>query len=302
VSAPAAIRGGIVWTSASAGDDDLVRGLPEPVRARALRIERPGALALAAVGRLLPPGVEVRRDLGVAVGTTLGCFATNAAYQERLAAHGAAGASPRLFAATVSNAAAGEVGIAYGLGGPATTVTAGTTAGLAAMDAAHGELASGGPGGLVVLAVDVVDAAARRWLGEQGWPAETPAEQVVALALGDEPAALPELGRLGAIALGRAGGQPAAAVRRVVGAALAEAGLGLGGVRVRVARAADAGMVREALAPISTVETPRDAAPLLAAGGPAAVLEALGATAAPVVVVDVCPSGQVAAAVAWSAR
>src|SRR5207237_450769 len=70
---------------------------------------------------------------GIVLGTAFGCFLTNAAYQRRLAAEGPPGASPRLFAATVSNAAAGELAIAYRLAGPAVTVTAGGASGLAAL-------------------------------------------------------------------------------------------------------------------------------------------------------------------------
>src|SRR5207249_2926578 len=86
--------------------------------------------ALAAAG-LAAAAPETRA--GIVLGTAFGCFLTNAAYQRRLAAEGPPGASPRLFAATVSNAAAGELAIAYRLAGPAVTVTAGGASGLAAL-------------------------------------------------------------------------------------------------------------------------------------------------------------------------
>lgn len=298
MTAPLAIRAGVVWT---AGGGDLLADLPAAVRARAERIERPGALALGAAGRLGLPmaGATVRRDLGVSVGTALGCFATNVAYQHRLAAHGAAGASPRLFAATVSNAAAGEVGIAHGLGGPALTVTAGATAGLAALAAAGAEVTSGAARGMLVAALDVVDDAGRRWLRASGWPDDTPAEQVAALVLGDEPSALPEWGRLGAVALGRAG-EGDVGIRLVAERALAEARVSGRAVRVRATRRRDVERIRVALE-VLRVEAPSAAPPLLAAGGLAGVLAALAGEAAPVLVVDCCPSGLVAAAVAWSA-
>src|SRR5207244_11651182 len=74
-----------------------------------------------------------RPRLGVVLGTAFGCFVTNGEYQRKLVQGGIAAASPRLFAATVSNAAAGELGIAYGLGGPSVTITAGAASGLVAL-------------------------------------------------------------------------------------------------------------------------------------------------------------------------
>lgn len=305
MSPPLAIRAGVVWTATDAAPDDgLVAALPAAIRARAERIERPGALALGAAGRLLPPAGagEIRRDVGVVIGTAFGCLATNAAYQRRLAAQGAPGASPRLFAATVSNAAAGEVGIAYGLGGPAVTVTAGAAGGLAALDAARAEIDAGGVRGMLVAALDVVDAAGRRWLAEAGWPAGTPSEQVAALVLGDGPGPLPEVGRLGPVALGRTGGVGGPGIRSTVARALAAAGLAAADVRMRVTRRGDAVAVRAALGGAAVVEEPAHEWPLLlAAAGLAGVLEAVAGTGTPALVVDLCPSGHVAAVVAWSA-
>src|SRR3989442_14478378 len=113
--------------------------LPEGVRARATRAERVTQLVLLAAGRaLVAAGLEAtdgapRPRLGVVLGTAFGCFLTNAAYQRRLLEGGSAAASPRLFAATVSNAAAGELAIAYRLGGPSVTLTAGGASGLVAL-------------------------------------------------------------------------------------------------------------------------------------------------------------------------
>src|SRR5882724_12957861 len=112
--------------------------LPAAVRARAVRAERATQLLLAAGGRALAAaGLDAaaapETRAGIVVGTAFGCFLTNAAYQRRLAAEGPSGASPRLFAATVSNAAAGELAIAYRLAGPAVTITAGGASGLAAL-------------------------------------------------------------------------------------------------------------------------------------------------------------------------
>ena len=76
---------------------------------------------------------EDRERVGLSFGTGLGCLLTNAEYNQRLVAHGPTGASPRLFAYTVSSAAAGEVSIALGIKGPNVTAHAGLAAGLQAI-------------------------------------------------------------------------------------------------------------------------------------------------------------------------
>src|SRR5262249_21775632 len=118
--------------------DDALVTLPAAARARAQRAERitglvlaAGGVALADAGRAAPPAAGPR--VGVVLGTAFGCFLTNVAYQERVAAGVPSAASPRLFAATVSNAAAGELAIAYGLCGPGVTLTAGAASGLLAL-------------------------------------------------------------------------------------------------------------------------------------------------------------------------
>ena len=294
------IRAGVTWTSDDEPLEALLGGAAAPVRLRAERADRLSAVALGITARLglVPAAAGIRRDVGVSVGTALGCFATNAAFQRRFVAPGGT-ASPRLFAGTVSNAAAGEVGIAYGLGGPGVTVTAGGAGGLAALDVARAELIAGEVDGIVVAALDVVDDAARRWLGEAGWPADSPALQAVAMALGEAPAELPVTGWLGCVTLGRWDAAAPEAIGRVAHGALADAGLRLSDVRVRVGRSGDVPRVREALSCPPGAIGARAGAPLLAAGGPAALLEGLVRGTEPVLVVDVCPSGHVAAAVAW---
>lgn len=71
--------------------------------------------------------------VGLSFGTGLGCLLTNAEYNQKLSAHGPSAASPRLFAYTVSSAAAGEVSIALGIKGPNVTAHAGLAAGLQAI-------------------------------------------------------------------------------------------------------------------------------------------------------------------------
>src|SRR5262245_61877144 len=117
---------------------------------------------------------DPRPRLGIVLGTTFGCFLTNAAYQRRFAEGGPSAASPRLFAATVSNAAAGELSIAYRLGGPAVTLTAGGVAGLVAIGHAADLRASGQADALVAGGMDAADVALERFVADGGLAAATP--------------------------------------------------------------------------------------------------------------------------------
>jgi 3-oxoacyl-[acyl-carrier-protein] synthase II len=117
---------------------------------------------------------DPRPRLGIVLGTAFGCFLTNAAYQRRFAEGGPGAASPRLFAATVSNAAAGELSIAYRLGGPAITLTAGGVAGLVAIAHAADLLASGQADALVTGGVDAADVALERFIADGGLAAAAP--------------------------------------------------------------------------------------------------------------------------------
>lgn len=161
--------------------------LPEAVRARILRTERITQLALAAAhealasaGLLVTDG-PVRAGCGVVLGTGFGCFLTNAAYQRRLAAGGPGSASPRLFAATVSNAAAGELGIAYRLGGPAVTLTAGAASGTIAIAHAADLLAAGRADALVAGGVDAAGTALDRLLADAAMGTRTAMVEAAAL-------------------------------------------------------------------------------------------------------------------------
>ena len=71
--------------------------------------------------------------VGLAFGTGLGCLLSDAEFYEKVVAHGAPAASPRVFAYTVSSAAAGEVTIALGIHGPNTTRHMGMAAGAGAL-------------------------------------------------------------------------------------------------------------------------------------------------------------------------
>src|SRR5439155_1227691 len=167
---PVAITGAGAVTSRDVSLD----ALPEAVRARAARAERVTQLVLAAAGRaLMAAGLdatdgEPRPRLGVVLGTAFGCFLTNAAYERRLLGGGPAAASPRLFAATVSNAAAGELAIAYRLGGPSVTLTAGAASGLVALGHAADLVRAGDADAVVAGGADALDDDLRRWLAAGG--------------------------------------------------------------------------------------------------------------------------------------
>ena len=154
--------------------------LPESVRSRAMRSERTTQLAFSAVGPALAmAGLattqgDPRPRAGIVVGTAFGCLLTNAAFERRLVQGGIAAASPRLFAATVSNAAAGEVSIAYRLGGPAITLAAGSAAGLVAIGHAVDLLRADQADVLVAGGVDAVDAALEEWIAAGGLPSVVP--------------------------------------------------------------------------------------------------------------------------------
>src|SRR5207247_90537 len=95
-----------------------------------------------------------------------------------------AAASPRLFAATVSNAAGGELAIAYRLGGPSVTLTAGGASGIVALGHAADLVRSGRADALVAGGADALDDDLRRWLAAGGLdPGRAPAEGAAVLVL-----------------------------------------------------------------------------------------------------------------------
>jgi 3-oxoacyl-[acyl-carrier-protein] synthase II len=314
VSTPIAITG--AGTATAPALDDLA----EPVRARAARTERVSQLALAAAdAALLDAGLrlvdgEPRAGIGVVIGTAFGCFLTNAAYQHRVAAGGSAAASPRLFAATVSNAAAGEIGVAYRLGGPAITLTAGGAAGLVALGHAADLLQAGQAGALVAGGVDAAGDALAAWQRAGGLDAGRPSAEAAALLVLERPDAAAARGaRVRGTILGHAAGfeqepeapDAGAALAAAVAAALADACV----PPSDVAAVALGAPPRLAALEARAIETLRGAARLapkdaggesFGASGPLGLLAALHAVApgAAVVVLDVCATGHVAALVA----
>lgn len=112
--------------------------IPAEKRARIGRLDRLcrlflSASSLAAAEARLDVARENAEELGLSFGSGLGCLLTDAEFWEKIVEQGTGAASPRLFAYTVSSAAAGEVSIALGIKGPNVTQHCGLAAGLAAL-------------------------------------------------------------------------------------------------------------------------------------------------------------------------
>ena len=248
------------------------------------------------------------------LGTAFGCFLTNAAFERRLLEGGPAAASPRLFAATVSNAAAGELAIAYRLGGPSVTLTAGGASGIVALGHAADLVRSGRADALVAGGADALDDDLRRWLAAGGLdPGRAPAEGAAVLVL--ERAELARargravLGTVEGVAAGfepdAAGARAGEGLAAAVATALGEAGVAPSEIRVLVSAAppALADLESRALGGVAprTVVRPKDAlGETFGAAGALGVLAALAEAppGAALLVLDVCASGHVAALVA----
>jgi 3-oxoacyl-[acyl-carrier-protein] synthase II len=293
------------------------------VAARAARAERVTQLAFAAGGAALAAagldetGGAPRPRIGIVLGTAFGCFLTNAAYQQGLAARGPAAASPRLFAATVSNAAAGEIGIAYRLGGPSVVVSAGAASGLVALGHACDLLAAGRAEAFLTGGVDAVGDALDSWMAAGGYDPGRPVAEGAALLVLETAAAAAARGArvLGTIE-GWAGGfepEPAGprageALAAAIELAVAAAGLKPAAVAIlaRGAPPALAGAETRAVVgalgrlPASVLEPKDGRGETLGAAGPLALLAALAEAqpGAALLVLDLCASGHAAALVA----
>jgi 3-oxoacyl-[acyl-carrier-protein] synthase II len=86
----------------------------------------------ADTARLVIEQADAER-VGISFGTGLGCLLSNAEYYQKVVEQGPAAASPRVFAYTVSSAAAGELSITLGIKGANVTSHAGLAAGLQAI-------------------------------------------------------------------------------------------------------------------------------------------------------------------------
>ena len=164
----------------AAGDADGVRidaipleVVPAAARTRIGRLDRVCRLALAASflaaedASLAPPFAAPER-VGLAFGTGLGCLLSDAEFFEKVVAQGAPAASPRVFAYTVSSAAAGEVSIALGLHGPNTTLHMGMAAGAGALGYAADLIHMGRADVVFAGGVDAHDAALAAALRDMG--------------------------------------------------------------------------------------------------------------------------------------
>lgn len=137
--------------------------VPAEGRTRIGRLDRVCRLTLAATylaiddaGVTLPLARPER--VGLVFGTGLGCLLSDAEFYEKVVAQGAAAASPRVFAYTVSSAAAGEVSIALGIHGPNSTLHMGMAAGLGALGHAADLIGQGRADLILAGGADALDA------------------------------------------------------------------------------------------------------------------------------------------------
>jgi len=112
------------------------------------RLDRYAELGCAAAALALEgaPGIRPARGddtWGVVLGSSLGCWASNAEFLCDLERHRPARLSPALFVRTVANSAAGEISIARGIGGASQMLVSGWTAGAEALAEACALLAEG---------------------------------------------------------------------------------------------------------------------------------------------------------------
>jgi 3-oxoacyl-(acyl-carrier-protein) synthase len=316
VTVGVAITGGAVL--APGGGPVPGDALPGELRERISRVERVSGLALAAgFGALGDAGItlEARRErAGVVLGTAFGCFLTNAEYQQRFAAGGVGAASPRLFAATVSNAAAGEVSIALGLAGPGITLTAGCVSGTLALGHAAALAAAGDADVVLAGGVDAMGRALTAFLDAGGLAVGGPIDEAAALVVLEPLAAARQRGaRVRGVVLGHGAGfepDPAAAddagdgLAHAMRTALSFAETVVTAVAVAappVTRGFVERAVRRVLgeAGIRRLAFEDAVGHSLGAAGPRTVLRVLESEApgTPVLIVDACASGHVAALV-----
>ncbi|HZS40240.1 MAG TPA: beta-ketoacyl synthase N-terminal-like domain-containing protein [Polyangia bacterium] len=243
--------------------------------ARLARMDRLSALALVVCDAcLLDAGFapdDARFDgerLALVLGTAYGCHDTNEEYYRGLLAHGASGASPRLFAYTLPSSAVGEIGIHYRVRGPATTLASGLAAGADALGEALRQLRSGRADRALAIAADVATPLLARLVAN----GLTIADSAAALLLeraehAAERGAIVRARVLGA-ARGYAGGDRRAAVEDAIRRALDDAALAPAAITRVVGAPEDAAATR-ALGVSAGAETPAPealaAAPLVAA-------------------------------------
>jgi len=112
------------------------------------RTDRYGALGFTAARlALLDAGLEppptVDAEWGVMIGSTLGCWGSNARHHGALRGEPGPDPSPALFVRTTSGAVNGDISIAWRLGGPSATFVSGWTAGAEALISAGAAISGG---------------------------------------------------------------------------------------------------------------------------------------------------------------
>ncbi len=137
--------------------------VPEDRRGRLGRTDRLCQLLVAASYLAVddardPLGSTDPERIGLSFGTGLGCLLTDAEYHRAIVEGGAAAASPRLFAYTVSSAAAGEVSIALGITGVNVTTHMGLAAGLGAVGYGADQIEAGKADVVLAAGADVLGA------------------------------------------------------------------------------------------------------------------------------------------------
>jgi hypothetical protein len=154
-----AIRGwGRVTPAGDARHIGPIRAVWPAGPARIERLHRTSALALVVAAEALAraaPTSGAETDLGVFLGTALGCADVNDQFHRGLVTQGMAGTSPRLFAQTIPSGPAGEVAIVHRALGHSVTVMTGRASGLAAVLEARRALVAGRCEAALVLAGDV---------------------------------------------------------------------------------------------------------------------------------------------------
>jgi len=143
--APVVVSCGTIAGDHAATD---LRAKLDEFRARSRRMDRYTSLGWAAASAALANAglAPIERGdptWGLILGSSLGCWASNAEYLHDLDHRSAADLSAALFARTVANAVNGEISIAHGIGGINQTLVSGWAAGAEAMIEAAALLAEG---------------------------------------------------------------------------------------------------------------------------------------------------------------
>jgi len=147
--------------------------IPPEARTRIGRLDRVCRLFLSAASLAVDDArLDMRHSdaerVGLSFGTGLGCLLTNAEFNEKVEQGGPPAASPRLFAYTVSSAAAGEVSIALGIKGVNVTAHQGFAAGLGALGYGYDLIRSGKADVVVAGGADALGNALVQGLADMG--------------------------------------------------------------------------------------------------------------------------------------